>query len=114
MTTVVVKDKYVDTLTVLGSLQEAVNAALQRYAIEQIATKISELRRRNAKYQAQYGIDYPAFSRRTSEDQEFVQQIENNISKTWEIDLADWEFCHKGIEDWTRKLQDKTINYSYL
>ena len=54
MTTVVVKDMYIDTLTVLGSLQEVVNAALQRYAIEQIITKISELSRRNAKYKAKY------------------------------------------------------------
>jgi hypothetical protein len=31
--------------------------------------------------------------------------VEAKISKTWELDLADWEFCHKGIEDWTKKLQ---------
>ena len=39
-------------------------------------------------------------------DEEFIKSVEVKISKTWEVDLADWEFCHKGIEDWTRKLQD--------
>ena len=46
---------------------------------------------------------------RLSEDEEFVDKIESTISKTWEIDLAEWEFCYKGIEDWTGKLQNILI-----
>lgn len=106
MTTVAIKDKYVETLTALGSLQDAVNIALQRYAIEQITVKINELRRRDSRYQNQYGLDYDTFVQRIAEDDEFVRQVESNVSKTWEIDLADWEFCYEGIKDWTRKLQD--------
>jgi len=64
---------------------------------------------RNAKYRDKYGVEYPAFCVRISEDEEYVKYIESNISKTWEIDLADWEFCYKGIDDWTRKLQDILI-----
>ena len=106
MTTVSVQDKFIEILTSFGDLQESVNAALQRYTIDQITTKINELRRRDDEYKARYGLEYPIFSKRMGEDQEFVQDVESKISKIWEVDLADWEFCHKGIEDWTKKLQD--------
>ncbi|MFZ5908643.1 MAG: hypothetical protein ACOYYU_01350 [Chloroflexota bacterium] len=109
MTTIAVQKKYADILATFGDLQDSVNIALQRYAIEQITSKVNELRQRNAKYRDKYGVDYPAFSARISEDEEYVKHIESNISKTWEIDLADWEFCYKGIDDWTRKLHDILI-----
>ncbi len=105
MTTVAIKDKYVEALAALGNLQEAVDIALQRYAIEQITAKVNELRHRDIKYQIKYGCDYSTFSKRIAEDEAFVQQIEANVNKMWEVDLADWEFCHKGIADWAQKLQ---------
>ncbi|HKZ43138.1 MAG TPA: hypothetical protein VI753_06000 [Anaerolineales bacterium] len=106
MTTVTVHDKFTEILASLGDLQESVNAALQRYAIDQITTKINQLRQKDEAYQKKYGLEYSAFAKHTGEDEEFVKHVEVSISKTWEVDLADWEFCHKGVEDWTKKLQD--------
>ncbi|MBE0683002.1 MAG: hypothetical protein IH589_13910 [Anaerolineales bacterium] len=106
MTTVTVSDKFTEILVSFGDLQDSVNAALQRYTIDQLTTKINELRRKDEDFQKKYGLEYSAFSKRTSNDEDFVKNVESNISKTWEADLADWEFCHKGIEDWTKKLQD--------
>ena len=106
MTTVTVSDKFTEILASFGDLQESVNAAVQRYTIDQITTKVNELRRRDEELQNKYGMDYSAFAKRTSEDEEFVKTVESDVSKTWEADLADWEFCHKGVEDWTKKLQD--------
>lgn len=105
MTTVAVQDKFIEVLAAFGDIQESVNAAIQRYTIEQISTKIAELRRRNAEFEARYGMDYPSFSQRIAADEEFAQSVETNINRVWELDLADWEFCHKGVEDWTKKLQ---------
>jgi len=106
MTTVTVSDKFTEILASFGDLQESVNAAVQRYTIDQITTKVNELRRKDGDFQKKYGMEYSAFAKRTSEDEEFVKNVESNVSKMWEMDLADWEFCHKGVEDWTRKLQD--------
>ncbi len=103
LVTIAVQEKFAEILTTFGDLQESANTALQRYAIEQITTKIHELRRRNASYQARYGLNYLAFSQRMMEDEAYVQQIEANVSKTWELDLADWEFCFNGMADWTKK-----------
>ena len=105
MINVAVQDRYVETLSLLGNLDTAVNSALQRYTIDQIITKISTLRRKENGYQHKYGMAYVEFVEQTAVDEQFIAQVERGISKTWEIDLADWEFCHRGIEDWTQKLQ---------
>lgn len=106
MTTVTVHNKFTEILASFGDVQESVNLAVQRYAIEQITSRITELHRREEEFQKKYGLDYSAFAKRSSEDEEFVKTVETSVSKTWEADLAEWEFCHRGIEDWTKKLQD--------
>jgi hypothetical protein len=106
MTTVAISDKYVDVLSALGDVESAVDLALQRYTIEQITARIGDLRRRDATYRAKYGMEYATFARRAAAEESFIERIERQVSKTWEIDLADWEFCHKGAEDWTHR-QDK-------
>lgn len=109
MATVSVKDEYAEILTALGDLQSEANLALQRYTFEKITekitAKIAELQQKDKKFKAKYGTDYPSFSQRSAKDEAFVSQIETRVEKLWEIDLANWEFCYKGIEDWTQKLQ---------
>lgn len=105
MTTVVVKDKYVEALAAFGDLETAIDLALQRYTIEQVTAKVAQLRQRVTEYETKYGMDYPTFEQRVATDESFVDQIEATTSKTWELDLADWEFCHLGIKDWTLKLE---------
>ncbi len=105
MVTVAIQDKYAEMLKALGNVQAAVDLALQRYTIEQVTTRLSELRQRDADYRAKYGLDYPTFAQRVATDENFIRQVETQTSKIWEIDLADWEFCYKGIQDWTQRLQ---------
>ena len=105
MTTVAIPEKYVAVLSVLGDVQTAVDLALQRYTIEQITAKIAQLRQRAQDYQATYGMDYPTFTQRVARDEAFVHQIETTINPLWELDVAEWEFCVKGSEDWTHTLQ---------
>lgn len=97
--TVAIPERYIETLAPLGRLEETVGLALQRYAIERIAARIAELRQRDRNFQTKYGCDYETFVERTASDEEFVREIEATISKTWELDLAEWEFCHKGVRD---------------
>ena len=70
-----------------------------------IPDQLAELRQREAGYVARYGLNYAAFAQRMATDENYVRQIETQASKLWEADLADWEFCHKGTQDWTRRLQ---------
>ena len=105
MVTVSIKDEYIEVLSALGDLQESMDLALKQYTLDKIALKIAELRQRDIKYQEKYQLDYSTFCQQIYEDEDFIKQVENLVSKTWEIDLADWEFCHKGVEDWIQKLQ---------
>ncbi|OBQ42086.1 MAG: hypothetical protein AN485_00110 [Anabaena sp. MDT14b] len=105
MVTVSIKDEYIEVLSALGDLQESMDLALKQYTLDKIAVKIAELRQRDINYQEKYQIDYSTFCQKIYEDEDFIQKIENSVDKTWEIDLADWEFCHKGVEDWIQKLQ---------
>lgn len=105
MTAVAIKDEYARVLSAFGDLQAATDLAVQRYAIEQITAKVAELRQREAKYRAKYGMDYPTFAQRSAEEELFIVEVEAKLEKMWELDLAYWEFCYKGIEDWTQALQ---------
>ena len=105
MVTIPIKEEYFEILRTLGDVQSGVDLALQRFTIERITAKVAELRQKDTEYQSKYGLDYPACAARSAKDEAFVQHLETHIDKMWESDLADWEFCHKGIEDWSRKLQ---------
>ena len=69
MTTVSVKDEYIEILTALGDVQAAIDLAVQCYAISQITAKVAELKKNEAKYRAKYGIDYPTFAQRIGQAQ---------------------------------------------
>ena len=72
---------------------------------EQITSKITPLRQRAHTYETKYGLDYSTFARRMANDESFVHEIEATVNPLWELDQVDWEFCVKGIEDWTHTLQ---------
>lgn len=105
MQSISIKDEYAEVFSTLGDLQSTIDTALQRHAIEKITQKINELRQQDDGYAAKYGMGYADFSARVSTDIEFLNYVERAIEKTWEVDLANWEFCHRGIEDWMQKLQ---------
>ncbi len=104
MVTVSIKNEYAEILSNLRNLEEAMELAIKRYTLEQITTKIAELKRKKAYYQNKYQTDYETFCEKIARDEAFINMIENNIDKLWEIDLSDWEFCDQGIKDWTNKL----------
>ncbi|MCK4416991.1 MAG: hypothetical protein KAV99_02350 [Candidatus Latescibacteria bacterium] len=108
--TISLPDKYTRALAPLGDLKETVDKALQRYLVEQITSKIAELQAKDKAWREKYGCDYETFLARTAEDETFVEHIQRDICKTWELDLAQWEFCRKGIQDWYQHLQETLLS----
>jgi hypothetical protein len=105
-----VKSRYAQLLSTFDmDLQTAVDDALQRYLVEQIRIKIKALKKKDQAFQKKYGKDYNLFCRLVAEDENYVEQIEKDITKLWESDLSEWEFCHEGIKDWTEQLQNILI-----
>lgn len=103
---VAIQDRFAQMLAPLGDLRQAVDIALRRYAIEQITTKMTELRRRDQEFATKYGCDYATFKSKTARDAQFVANVEHDIAKTWELDLAEWLFCHEAARDWSQRLQE--------
>jgi len=63
------------------------------------------LRSQSERYAAKNACDYDTFVKQRATDETFVKRIESEVDITWELDLIEWEFSHKGIDDWTRKLR---------
>ena len=103
----IIRDNYSEILYSFGKdLQSSVDTALQKYLIDLITSEIAKLRKKELMFESKYQCDYKSFSQHISEDEEFVANIEADVNKMWEIDIAEWEFCHKGLNDWTKKLQN--------
>ena len=103
--TLVVQEKFADTLAVFGNINDIVDRALRRYTIDEILTRIDELRRKDAEFTSRYNADYPTTAKRLANDDAYVRHVEENVSILWETDLIEWEFAYEGIKDWTETLQ---------
>jgi len=104
---IIINDKYANVISSFNTdLQSAVDLALQRYLIDCLTARIADLRKKDNIFKDRYGCEYNTFFQMISEDEEYVNYIEREINNLWETDQANWEFCHKGIDDWTKELQN--------
>jgi hypothetical protein len=70
----------------------------------QISEKINVLQRRDREFQKKYECLFEDFAKQTAENATYVEELEASGHWMWESDLAEWEFCRKGLNDWTDKL----------
>lgn len=76
---------------------------MQNLTADQIRSKIVELNQQDEVYAQKYGMSYESFVQNL-ETIEFVRRVEAEITRIWELDQIDWEFCHEGAKDWARAL----------
>lgn len=104
MASIAIREIYLETLHSLGDVNEEVEAAIRRHTVERISDKIASLRTEDRQWEEKYGCSYEVFREKTSSDPDFVERLHRE-QPTWELDAAHWEFCHKGVQDWTQELQ---------
>jgi hypothetical protein len=104
MTTLTLDPKYVDILQALGSLEESLEEAVRRYAIERIGERIGSLQHEILIFQTKYGISYEQFSDRITTDIEFVEELRKKYP-TWERDFNAWEYYVKELSEWLGHLE---------
>jgi len=103
MPRVQVKEEYA---AILEPLQESVDEALRRYALEKVQTRILELEQVVQGWEEKYGCSYDLFAYRTATDEEYVKQLDSRpAAQQWEGDLISWEFDVKELREWRRRLQ---------
>ncbi len=102
MLKVQVKEEYA---VILDPLQESVDEALHRYALEKVQTRILELEQRTQRWEEKYGCSYDLFAYRTATDEEYIKQLDADPnSQQWEGDLISWEFDAEELREWRRHL----------
>jgi hypothetical protein len=104
MTALVLDSKYVDVLGALGNLEETLEEAVRRYAIEQIGERIGKLQREILTFQAKYGLPYEVFYARVTTDDEFVRSL-RDAHPTWERDFNTWEYYIEELSEWLGRLE---------
>ena len=104
MTTVTVSAKYADILAPLGDVQQAVDEAIRRYAVEKIGERMVGLRREIRRFEEQYGCTYEVFYAHITADEDFVAAL-RQAHPTWERDFHTWEFYVEELHEWLSRLE---------
>ncbi len=107
MLTVQVKEEYA---AILEPLQESVDEALRRYALEKVQARILEIEQQVQKWEERYGCSYDLFAYRTATDEDYVKQLDADpTTQQWEGDLISWEFDVEELRAWRQRLQKLRI-----
>jgi hypothetical protein len=102
-----VKEEYA---AILEPLQESVDEALRRYALEVVQARILEMEQQVQAWEERYGCSYDLFAYRTATDEEYVKQLDTSpTTQQWEGDLISWEFDVGELREWRHRLQ-KLLN----
>ena len=103
MLQVLVKEAYAE---ILDPLQESVDEALHRYALDKVQARIIEMEQRVQQWEEKYGCSYDLFTHHTATDEDYVKQLETDPeTQQWEGDLVSWEFDVEELREWRRHLQ---------
>jgi hypothetical protein len=91
---------------ILQPLEEHVDEALRRYALEKVQERLLELEQRVQKWEEKYGCSYDLFAFRTATDEAYVDALNQDPeTRLWESDLLAWEFDSTQLQEWRRRLQ---------
>lgn len=104
MTTLTLDAKYVDVLQALGGLEETLEEAVRRYAVERIGERIGKLQHEILAFQTKYGLPYEQFYSHVTTDDNFVQSLREK-EPTWERDLNAWEYYTEELAEWLGHLE---------
>ncbi len=104
MTALAIDAKYVDVLKALGNLEETLEEAIRRYAVEQIGERIGKLQHEILAFQTKYGLPYEVFYARVTTDDEFVENL-RDTHPTWERDFNAWEYYVEELSEWLGRLE---------
>ena len=109
MSSIAVRNIYLEALRPFGDVLEEIEAAVRRHTIERIGDKIASLRAEDRQWEQKYACAYQVFREKVSTDPDFVERLHRE-KPTWEIDAAHWEFSHRGVQEWTQELQRILMN----
>ena len=103
MVTIHIKEAYADALE---PLEQSVDEAVRRLAIERANQRIAELRQKTEGWERKFQCSYDLLAYRTATDEAFVTELNSNpTTNQWEADLMTWEFYATELGEWHKRLQ---------
>jgi hypothetical protein len=104
-TIIKVNPRYTEILGPLGDVQQAVDEAIRRYAVERASEQIAQLRRQIRHYEELFDATYEVFYAQITTDQTFVTGLRGK-HPTWERDFHQWEFYVEEMREWLSRLEE--------
>jgi len=104
MTTVSIKNVYLDLMTAMGRVDVIVEEAVRKYLIDTCVQKFEKAREKSQGFERKYGYPYADFCLLISDDTKLAG-IEEKYP-TWEADYMEWEYWEKESKEWKAKLED--------
>ena len=105
MSTIAIKESYMDTLRLFGEVDELLDEAVEQYLIDRIVQRIKRARAQVQAFEKLYGTDYAPFAERVQLDEDYYNQV-NRSNPLWEQDMLAWEYWDAEAREWTEKLDD--------
>jgi len=105
MSTIAIKESYMDTLRLFGEVDELLDEAVEQYLIDRIVRRIKRTRDETQAFEKLYGMDYATFAERVQLDGDYYHQV-NQSNPLWEQDMLAWEYWDAEAREWTEKLGD--------
>jgi hypothetical protein len=105
MSTIAIKESYVNTLRLFGEVDELLDEAVEQYLIDRIVERIKRARAEVQAFEKLYGTDYATFAERVQLDEDYYNQVNKN-NLLWEQDMLTWEYWDAETREWTEKLDD--------
>lgn len=111
METLKLNEPYAQVLEQLGDVQQHVDEALYRYAVERTQQRVLELEAQVQVWEDKYECSYDLFAYRTATDENYVRDLNSHAeTQMWEADLIAWEFYATELKAWRQRLSTLTAS----
>jgi rhamnose utilization protein RhaD (predicted bifunctional aldolase and dehydrogenase) len=110
MSTIAIKESYVDTLRLFGEVDELLDEAVEQYLIDRVVERIKRAKGEAQAFEKLYGMDYAAFAERVQLDADYY----NQVNPLWEQDMLAWEYWDAEAREWTEKLGDMRCSSGHI
>jgi 3'-phosphoadenosine 5'-phosphosulfate sulfotransferase (PAPS reductase)/FAD synthetase len=101
MSTITIKESYIETLRLFGEVDELLDEAVEQYLIDRIVQRIKRARGEIQAFEKRYGMDYATFAERVQLDAGYYDQV-NRSNPLWEQDMLAWEYGMRRHESGQR------------
>lgn len=107
MPTITIEKDYLEILDALGSVNAIVEDAIRKYLIDKCVERIEKSKRKIEEFEKKYNCNYAEFIE-TISNEESLKEVEETKS-SWELDITEWEYWGKELEEWKTRLEDILI-----